>query len=594
MRVSRSHTTAASHAAAGRLSTCTSSRSGRTNRPVFLAPAFLASALAVVFAVFTSLTVHGQSAAMKQPSFDLTAPDEITSDRVGNVFAVLPAKRFQGLAIEIAGGARLVDASVESYQEGPLASRFQIDKNGTSGKLVVDGPLETPAVVILSFRPADFSTEVVVKATPLEASFVAPVPDLGEQVVRRVVVRKPASRGNQVLDLSRDSPPLEIQERRLRSISVGAAFTLAGWIRTTDIGGIFLSSWTGREADEYPFELLVGVDGSAVFYRGKPGHHESMRSAVPVADGAWHHVAVTNNPARGRAVLYVDGLATDSLLTDFDAVGTGVRLLAGARPGPDNRMASASLFAGQLDDVGLWNQALGAVDVAKLAAGSSRVVAQPIVFQRFTQDDLASGRLPRYVRLASAETYDKSTQIQLQGRLVSGSVELSWNAGGSTPASQSAMFDVERSDDGISFERIGTVSGNTSDDAYEFRDSFIDSEVVFYRIATAGDDGVKRYSTVMKFGLADPLGVDSGLLNGNAPNPFSDATTINFELPDAGHVQLSVWDLSGQPIRVLVDADLAAGLHETQFVAGDLSAGTYFIRLQYEDRIESAKMLLVK
>jgi hypothetical protein len=54
------------------------------------------------------------------------------------------------------------------------------------------------------------------------------------------------------------------------------------WINTTDTGGILISSWTGDEKDAYPMELLVGVDGGLVYYRGCEGEHQSMRSGQPI------------------------------------------------------------------------------------------------------------------------------------------------------------------------------------------------------------------------------------------------------------------------------------------------------------------------
>jgi hypothetical protein len=50
------------------------------------------------------------------------------------------------------------------------------------------------------------------------------------------------------------------------------------------------------------------VDGGLVYYRGREGEHQSMHSGQPIADadGAWHHIAVTTDPAQDCARVYVD------------------------------------------------------------------------------------------------------------------------------------------------------------------------------------------------------------------------------------------------------------------------------------------------
>jgi hypothetical protein len=68
-------------------------------------------------------------------------------------------------------------------------------------------------------------------------------------------------------------------------------------------------------------------------------------------------------------------------------------------------------------------------------------------------------------------------------------------------------------------------------------------------------------------------------LSQNYPNPFNPVTTIGFEVPESARVRLSVFDLLGREVAVLVDGLLQAGLHRVQFDAQDLPSGTYIYRL---------------
>lgn len=63
------------------------------------------------------------------------------------------------------------------------------------------------------------------------------------------------------------------------------------------------------------------------------------------------------------------------------------------------------------------------------------------------------------------------------------------------------------------------------------------------------------------------------------PNPFQNRTTLTFSVPGSGTVQLSVFDILGRRVAILVDGHLSAGHHESLFDASGLPGGMYWIRL---------------
>jgi hypothetical protein len=65
----------------------------------------------------------------------------------------------------------------------------------------------------------------------------------------------------------------------------------------------------------------------------------------------------------------------------------------------------------------------------------------------------------------------------------------------------------------------------------------------------------------------------------NYPNPFNLQTTISFHLAEAGTVRLTIMDLYGKEVKVLLNKNLSAGSYKHDFKAGELSSGIYFIRL---------------
>lgn len=68
-------------------------------------------------------------------------------------------------------------------------------------------------------------------------------------------------------------------------------------------------------------------------------------------------------------------------------------------------------------------------------------------------------------------------------------------------------------------------------------------------------------------------------LDQNYPNPFNPTTTIQFAVPRASRVTLSVTNTLGQHVATLIDGEVEAGAHAVQFDGSGLSSGVYFYRL---------------
>ncbi|NOY06245.1 MAG: choice-of-anchor D domain-containing protein [Chlorobi bacterium] len=81
-------------------------------------------------------------------------------------------------------------------------------------------------------------------------------------------------------------------------------------------------------------------------------------------------------------------------------------------------------------------------------------------------------------------------------------------------------------------------------------------------------------------------------LDQNAPNPFNPETQINFNLENDGHVKLSVLDLLGRTVAVLVDNYEQKGKHSVIFHATDVPSGLYFAVLETDGIRLIRKMIL--
>jgi hypothetical protein len=115
------------------------------------------------------------------------------------------------------------------------------------------------------------------------------------------------------------------------------------------------------------------------------------------------------------------------------------------------------------------------------------------------------------------------------------------------------------------------------------------------------DIGYKPYS----YGVAKGVIAQTDMLPStyalaqSYPNPFNPTATIEFTLPQPGHVDLTVYNLLGQKVRTLVDEELVAGTHQVVWDGRndskhEVAGGVYFYRITAGDFHKSRKMVLLK
>ena len=93
---------------------------------------------------------------------------------------------------------------------------------------------------------------------------------------------------------------------------------------------------------------------------------------------------------------------------------------------------------------------------------------------------------------------------------------------------------------------------------------------------------------------ATPELPSTATLTSNYPNPFTHATMIEYALPASGHVHLSVYDVLGREVAILVDGVQHAGKHTSVLDGMSLPSGTYLYRLEVAGQVRSGLMTLMK
>jgi len=103
--------------------------------------------------------------------------------------------------------------------------------------------------------------------------------------------------------------------------------------------------------------------------------------------------------------------------------------------------------------------------------------------------------------------------------------------------------------------------------------------------------------------LASPVNIKTGwdkpggyALIGSFPNPFNPSTTINYFLPEASKIDLTIFDLLGNEVITLNTEFYPAGRHSVQWdgrdqTGNDVGTGVYICRLQAGSYSETIKMV---
>ena len=80
----------------------------------------------------------------------------------------------------------------------------------------------------------------------------------------------------------------------------------------------------------------------------------------------------------------------------------------------------------------------------------------------------------------------------------------------------------------------------------------------------------------------------------NYPNPFNPTTTIKYSIPKASFVVLKIYDIIGEEVATLVNAQKPSGNYSVKFDASNLSSGIYFYRITSCNFMATKKLILLK
>ena len=155
-------------------------------------------------------------------------------------------------------------------------------------------------------------------------------------------------------------------------------------------------------------------------------------------------------------------------------------------------------------------------------------------------------------------------------------------------------FSVERKSVNSEFTEVGFVPGfgtTTEAKSYSFLDQNLQNGIYSYRLKQIDFDGTFEYSQEVEVEVFTPATFN---LEQNYPNPFNPSTGIKYSVPESGNIRLSVFNVVGEEVAVLVNGFSQAGSFEVTFDASNLSTGVYLYKLQSANSVQTKKMMLLK
>src|SRR3972149_8376789 len=156
-------------------------------------------------------------------------------------------------------------------------------------------------------------------------------------------------------------------------------------------------------------------------------------------------------------------------------------------------------------------------------------------------------------------------------------------------------FEVERRTANSSYKKIAFVQGKgttTQSNGYTYSDVVNQTGIYIYRLKQVDLDGTFEYSNEIMVNVIALPGQYA--LAQNYPNPFNPTTSIEYVIPQAGFVNLSVFNLLGERVAELVNEIMESGNHTIVFDASRLSSGTYIYTLSVNGNVVTKKMTLIK
>lgn len=176
-------------------------------------------------------------------------------------------------------------------------------------------------------------------------------------------------------------------------------------------------------------------------------------------------------------------------------------------------------------------------------------------------------------------------------RLNENNIVLEWQTAAET---NNYGFDIERSNDGDTFHKIGFERGygtTVQPQYYTFIDTY--RQRCYYRLKQIDYDGSYTYSSVIK--VNNPQSMTGLYLSQNYPNPFNSETIVTFGVEKTGFAKLEIYTVTGEKADNLFTGTAEQGkVYSIRVTNSNLASGIYYCVLRQENQYKSVKITYLK
>jgi len=186
-----------------------------------------------------------------------------------------------------------------------------------------------------------------------------------------------------------------------------------------------------------------------------------------------------------------------------------------------------------------------------------------------------------------------SFSCTVQGKFVI----LSWST---ATESNNFGFEVQRHTENADWKKIGFIRGSGTSATscnYSFKDNAENEPgIYYYRLKQIDTDGSFTTYPAIEVNVSLPVRIQ---LAQNYPNPFNASTTIQYEIPAPSQVKLTIYNIEGKVIRILVNGNSSPGYFNILWNGRDehgqtASSGNYFYELRVNDETIRKQLVLLK
>lgn len=330
--------------------------------------------------------------------------------------------------------------------------------------------------------------------------------------------------------------------------------------------------------------------GTEVEVTGVIGHYNGLTQLQPENGDAFVTISFGNEPYAPIVLTIADFLDNAEMYEGQLIAFQNVTLTGGTWPTSGSATLQVSDATGEIDvridsdmDISGQTEPSWPVDILGMAGQ----------FDSQSPYDEGYQILPRYYNFDFAPAGSVPVELTSFSASVTGSsVELIWTT--ATEVNNKG-FEIEKNYAG-DWTTVAFVDGKgtTSEvNNYNFTDEVVNYEgTLEYRLRQIDFDGTVSYSETIS---VEVTSIPSEFnLAQNYPNPFNPTTNITFAIPENGNVKLSVYNMLGEEIAVLLNGYREAGNYEVTFNANELNSGIYLYKIEAGNFVNIKKMILVK